>query len=407
MTQQAEVSATTAWLRVIALALGAFTFNTTEFVPVGLLSDIAMSFRMETAQTGLMITIYAWVVTLSSLPFMLLTRKIERKRLLIGTFLLFIVSHLLSAFAWSFAVLMISRFGIALSHAVFWSITVSLSIRVAPEGKKAQALGLLSTGTVLAMVAGVPLGRMLGQFMGWRITFLSIAVLATLTLIALVRTLPRLPSQNTGSLASVPLLFRRRSLTRIYVLTTLIVTAHFTAYSYIEPFVQDIAGKENSFATVMLLLFGGAGILGSFVFSRFGNRHPSLLLTLAALALASCLALLLPVSASQAMLSTLGVIWGMAIMVIGLGMQAKVLEAAPDATDVAMSLYSGIYNIGIGGGALLGNQISVHMGMDHIGQIGAVLGFAAFAWSVIVFRGEMGVRTRVMRLFQHISSPGA
>lgn len=400
MSHTPEISATTAWLRVIALALGAFIFNTTEFVPVGLLSDIAMSFSMETAQTGLMITIYAWVVTLSSLPFMLLTRKIERKRLLTGTFLLFIVSHLLSAFAWSFAVLMISRFGIALSHAVFWSITVSLSIRVAPAGKKAQALGLLSTGTVLAMVAGVPLGRMLGQLMGWRITFLSIAILATLTLLSLIRTLPRLPSQNTGSLSSVPILFRRSSLTRIYVLTILIVTAHFTAYSYIEPFVQDIAGQENSFATVILLLFGGAGILGSFVFSRFGNRHPSLLLTLATLVLASCLALLLPVSTNQPMLSTLGVIWGMAIMIIGLAMQAKVLEAAPDATDVAMSLYSGIYNIGIGGGALLGNQISMHMGMDHIGQTGAMLGFAGFAWSLMVFRGEIGVRTRLTGLLK-------
>lgn len=404
---QTPASDTTAWLRVIALALAAFIFNTTEFVPVGLLSDIAMSFQMETAETGLMITIYAWVVTLASLPIMLLTRNIERKKLLTGTFVLFIASHLLSSQAGNFTVLMISRFGIALAHAVFWSITVSLSIRVAPEGKKAQALGLLSSGSVLAMVAGVPLGRMLGQFMGWRMTFLCIAVLAGLTLLVLARTLPRLPSQNTGSISSLPVLARRGSLTRVYVLTLLIVTGHFTAYSYIEPFVQDVAARENTFATVILLLFGGAGILGSLIFSRFGNRSPSLLITLACGVLASCLALLLPATSSDVLLCSLSVIWGLSIMVVGVGMQAKVLEAAPDATDVAMSLFSGIYNIGIGAGALLGSKVSLIAGMSHIGQTGALLAFSAFAWCMLVFRCDadaLRLRHRVQAFFARQAS---
>lgn len=380
------VSRKVAWLRVVTLAIAAFIFNTTEFVPVGLLSDIAESFHMQTAQVGIMLTIYAWVVAVMSLPFMLLTSQMERRKLLIYLFVLFIASHVLSFLAWNFTVLVISRIGIAFAHAIFWSITASLAIRLAPAGKRAQALSLIATGTALAMVLGLPIGRVVGQYFGWRTTFFAIGMGALITLLCLIKLLPKLPSEHSGSLKSLPLLFRRPALVSLYVLTVVVVTAHYTAYSYIEPFVQNVAGLSANFATVLLLILGGAGIIGSLVFGKLGNRHASSLVSIAIALLVVCLLLLLPAAESEAHLAILSIFWGIAIMVIGLGMQVKVLALAPDATDVAMALFSGIFNIGIGAGALVGNQVSLHWSMSAIGYIGAIPACAALVWAVLIFR---------------------
>ena len=386
MTMNNTVSRKTAWLRVVTLAVAAFIFNTTEFVPVGLLSDIAHSFGMESAQAGIMLTIYAWVVALMSLPFMLLTSQVERRKLLIALFAVFVASHLLSFLAWNFTVLVISRVGIAFAHAIFWSITASLAIRLAPPGKRAQALSLIATGTALASVLGLPIGRIIGQYFGWRTTFFAIGLGALVTMVCLMKLLPKMPSEHSGSLKSLPVLFRRPALLCIYVLTAVVVTAHFTAYSYIEPFVQNIAGLSENFATFLLLVLGSAGIIGSLIFGKLGNLHASTLISSAIGVLVICLLLLLPAATSAVNLTVLSIFWGIAIMLIGLGMQVKVLALAPDATDVAMSLFSGIFNIGIGAGALVGNQVSLHLSMSSVGYIGAISALAALAWAVVIFR---------------------
>lgn len=392
--QKTIASRSKAWLGVVLLSVSAFIFNTTEFAPVGLLSDIADSFNMPTPDVGIMITLYAWVVALMSLPLMLATRQVERRLLLMWLFVLFIASHVLSVLSWGFWPLLISRIGIALSHAVFWSITASLVIRVAPAGKKNHALSMLATGTALAMVLGVPIGRLIGQYLGWRITFGLIAVSALVLVIFLSKLLPKLPSEHTGSLDSVPQLFKRPALTGIYLLTMLIVTAHYTAYSYIEPFMQRVTAKGDNFTTLLLLLFGAAGILGSLLFSALSDKFPVALSTAAITLITLSAGLLLPAASHTQAIIFLYVIWGMAMMIISLAMQVRVLSLAPDATDVAVSLFSGIYNIGIGAGALLGNKVSIYLDIADVGFCGSALGLVALIWCIFIFRRYPQLRSR-------------
>lgn len=367
-------------LRVLAFSLSAFIFNTTEFVPVALLSDIAASFEMETATTGLMITVYAWVVFLFSLPLMLLTAKMERKSLLIKLFILFIASHILSVFAWNFWVLLISRIGIALAHAVFWSITASLVIRVAPKDKKQQALGLLALGSSLAMILGLPLGRMIGQMLDWRSTFAVIGVIAFIVMLVMWKLLPHLPSQNAGSLSSLPILFKRPMLVGIYVLVAVIIAGHFTGYSYIEPFVMNISRISPEMATVVLLVFGLAGVLASMLFGRLYAKSPRVFISTAILLISFMQLLLLPLGHYEWVLFPLVFVWGVGITAVSIALQMKVLQLAPDATDVATAIYSGIYNIGIGSGALIGSVVMNQIGLAEIGFVGGGLALIGLLW---------------------------
>lgn len=372
------------YARVVIMAFAAFVFNTTEYIPVALLTDIAHSFAMPVSEVGLMITVYAWIVSLMSLPCMLMTAKLERRQLLIKLFILFIVSHVLSAIAWNYWILLLSRIGIALTHSIFWSITASLTMRIAPKDKKIQALGLLAMGSALAMVLGLPLGRVIGQWFSWRTTFALIGIIALLILFMLSRLLPHLPSQNAGSLKSLPVLAKRPMLLGIYGLTAIIISAHFTAYSYIEPFMLRISQVSASAATAGLLIFGLAGLLASLLFNLLYRLMPIKFLATAMTILTASLISLHYLSHSEIALFILILIWGIGISALGLGMQMRVLQLAPDATDLASSIYSSIYNIGIGGGALIGNQVMQHLGLKHIGDVGAILGIIAILWFIFI-----------------------
>ncbi|OOF67220.1 sugar transporter [Rodentibacter caecimuris] len=372
--------------RVFIMACAAFIFNTTEFVPIALLSDIGQSFQMNNAQVGLMMTVYAWTVLTMSLPAMLATGKLERRGLLLKLFLIFIFGHILSIIAWNFWILLTGRIIIALAHAVFWSITASIVMRLAPKNKKTQALALLSIGTALAAILGLPLGRIIGQAFGWRITFAIIATMALIIMLIIAKLLPRLPSKNAGSLHSLPILAKRPLLIGLYLTTMLVISAHFTAYTYIEPFMIEIGQLASNLATLILLIFGISGIVAGLLFNRLQRFGIGTFLSIAIIILIFALCSLQ--YAAQAGISMFGLafLWGIGISSIGLILQLRILQLAPDATDVATAIFSGIYNAGIGAGALFGNQVMIHFGLENIGFFGAFLGLTALCVLLFINR---------------------
>lgn len=365
------------WLPLLGLTFSAFIFNTSEFVPIGLLTDIANDFQITEAHAGLLITIYAWVVALASLPLMLLVSKVEFKRLLLSVVALFALSHILSSVSSNYMTLMVSRIGVACSHAIFWSIASPLAVKVAPEGKRSLALSFIVTGTSIAMIVGLPLGRIVGLFLGWRMTFLCIAVLAALVFVFMVIVFPKVPNQNPVSLRNLPGLVKTPALTGIYILTVVAITGHYTGYSYIEPFMAQVAHLRESAITFALMLFGLAGIVGSILFSKKYDKHPVAFINVAVYGIVAFLYLLQPASISMGSTLLVCVLWGIAITAFNLVFQALIIQFAPQATSIAMSIYSGIFNVGIGSGALIGGYTCTYLSLGWIGYIGGTISLVA------------------------------
>lgn len=351
------------WAPVWLLALTAFVFVSTEFVPVGILAALGQSFNMSAVAVGPMLTVYAAVVALASLPAVLLFARFERKKLLLGLMSVFIISHAICVWAPSYEILLSGRIGIALTHALFWAIAPALVVRLAPEGQGAKALSIFATGCVLALVLGIPLGRVIGQLVGWRSIFGLIAVLTFIMMLLLWRGLPNLPATHGGSWRSLPALARNKALLWLYALTMVLVTAHYSVYTYLEPLLQEHFGYSANITTMILLIFGAAGLIGSALFSRYQALYAQPLLMIAITFLGSCMALLPFVANYLWLLLPLCILWGTGMMLMCLSLQSKGLKLAPDATDVAMAIYSGLFNVGIGSGALFGSLIAARFGV--------------------------------------------
>lgn len=360
---------------VIAISFAAFIFNTSEFIPIGLLTLLATDFGITEAKAGLLMSAYAWVVALASLPLMLMCSRFDLRRLLLFVMAFFIISHIFSALAENYWLLMASRLGVACAHALFWSIATPMAVRVAPQGKESMAISFVIVGTSTALLAGLPLGRAIGLYFSWRISFCIIGAVAFLVFLVLLKTLPQMPTSGTISLRSLPQLLKTPKLLGIYGITMCLVTAHFIAYSYIEPFLAQNANFSQNGITGTLVIFGAMGIVGGYLFSKYHNQHKEIFLTFAIFGVFIALLLLKIASLNPITMVLNCVLWGLSIVMFGLAFQARILHLVPVGTSVAMSIFSGIYNVGIGSGTYFGGLILDHLSVASIGYFGALIAF--------------------------------
>lgn len=380
----------TRWLPLIGLTFAVFVFNTSEFMPIGLLTDIATDLNISEARAGLLISVYAWVVAIMSLPLMIMVSKMELKRLLLSIIALFVVSHVASAFAEGYYTLMLSRIGVACSHAIFWSIAPPLAVRTVPDGKRALGLSTIATGSSVAMVVGLPLGRVVGLYVGWRMTFLSIAIISALIFIFIAVVFPKLQSRGKFAFKQLPALLHNRVLVGVFIMSVLFATAHYTGYSYIEPFLGKVASMSPDLVTLVLIVFGASGMLGSIAFSKYYMANRRRFMLVMTLGPALCLLLLQVAAASLLSVVVVCIMWGAMATAFNIAFQDNTIRFAPEnATSIGMSIFSGIFNLGIGSGAYVGGLVVSHLSIDYIGYAGGIIGLIATLYLVVRYFPNM------------------
>ena len=360
-------------LPLVGMTISAFIFNTSEFMPIGLLTDIAGSFSISESKAGMLITVYSWIVMLLSLPLILLVSKIDFRKLFMGTIALFGICQIMSVLAPSYGVLMASRIGVACTHAIFWSIASPVAIRLVNDEHRSFALSMVVTGTSIATIAGLPLGRLVGQYMGWRVTFLIVGIIAFAVLVYMAFVFPKIASGEQFHVKDLPALLKNPVLICLYVQTILFVLGYYTVYSYIEPFMQQVAKLQNNVITIVLLIFGAMGLLGSYLFSKLYDRHRFAFIGTVMATLLVWLLFLLPASKSLATMVILCAFWGITAMAFNVTTQSEVIRSVDEkGAAVATAIYSGLFNLGIGGGSWIGGLVCDKGAISYIGFVGAV-----------------------------------
>ena len=361
-------------LPLIGMALAAFIFNTSEFMPIGLLTSIASAFSISESTAGIMITVYSWSVMILSLPLMISISKYSFRPVLLITLSVFALGQILSGIATSFVLLVLARIVVASAHAVFWSIASVIAVKLVDEEHRDFAMSMIVTGSSIAMIFGLPLGRVVGLYVGWRATFILVGIVALALLVFQLVVFPKLDKPEPFKINQLPSLFKNKNLLLIYIISFLFATGYYTAYSYIEPFMQDIAHISSTWITLALSLFGVAGIVGSLLFSKFYSKNRIAFLRIFTSNIAIVLFLLKPSSITLITLLIVCACWGCTSTAFNVAAQSEIILHGKESSSVAMSIFSGIFNLGIGLGSFIGGQTVNIIGIQYIGIVGAMIG---------------------------------
>jgi DHA1 family inner membrane transport protein len=386
-------------LALLALTISAFAIGTTEFVIVGLVPTIAEQLSISLPSAGLLVSIYALGVAVGAPVLTALTAKLPRKQLLIGLMVLFTAGNLLAWLSPNYETLVIARLLTGLAHGVFFSIGSTIATSLVPKEKAASAIAIMFGGLTVALVTGVPLGTFIGQHFGWRETFLAVSFIGVIALISSMILVPKnIPTRAVASLKDQLKVLTHPRLVIIYAITALGYGGVFTAFTFLAPMMQDLAGYSPAAVSWILLGYGVSVAIGNIWGGKLADRHgavPALTFIFAALAV---LLLVFQFTASSH-IAALVTVLVMGVFAFGNvpGLQVYVVQKAeeftPNAVDVASGLNIAAFNIGIAMGSVIGGQTVQSYGLDQTPWIGAVIVVSALL--LIGVSGRLDKRSEV------------
>jgi DHA1 family inner membrane transport protein len=359
---------------LVLLAATTFAAVTTEMLPVGLLPSISAGLGVSESKVGLLVSGYAAVVAVGSIPMAALLERLPRRPVLAVLLASYAASNAVFAASGSYGLALAARLVAGLAHAAFFAVVVSTAVALVPRPRAGRAVAVVMSGTAVALAVGVPAGTALGTAFGWRWVFAGSAAGLLLLAAAVARVLPDTPPAAPERQTVLAALGQRRLLL-IAAVIALLMLGHFTAYTYISPLLMH-AGVAREAVSAVLLGYGAAGLIGLTLAGSVADRHPRAALRLTTGLMAACLGGL---GLGHATLPTvvIVVIWGMAYGAIPTLTQSAALAAVPAAPDAGPAVVNAMSNVGIAGGALIGARELAAGPVPVLALTGAVLVTAA------------------------------
>lgn len=372
-------------LGLFALAVSAFAIGTTEFVIVGLISEMARDLSVSIPTAGLLVSLYALAITLGAPTVTALTGKLPRRQLAIGLMVIFTIGNLIAAFAPGYAVLLAGRIVTGVAHGVFFSIGATVATSLVDRSKSAQAVSLMFAGLTVAMVVGVPFGSFVGQYLGWRAPFLAVAALGAISVAGLMIWLPKtIPHTPPAGLLSQLGLLGKPRLLAMYLVTAFGFGGSFVVFTYLSPLMTEVTRVSEATVSLALMLFGVATVIGNLFGGRLSDRigtARALKVVLAGLAV-SLAALPFTASLVVPMFANLFV-WGVFAFAISPIVQSGVVSIAeveaPDAVGTASGFNIAAFNLGIASASFIGGILVAGPGLLTTPWASLVAALAAFS----------------------------
>jgi predicted MFS family arabinose efflux permease len=356
------------WVGLLTLSTLIFMMVTSEFLPTGLLPEIARELKVTESQVGILVTVFAGTVVLTATPLAILTRRHSRKSIVLVVLFVFVLANVLAAVAPNYEVLVVARVIGGLAHGLFWSVVGAYSAHLVPKHQLARAVSITGGGGTAAFVLGVPLGTALGHSLGWRLAFGILAGAVLVLTIVTAKLLPAVSHGVTLSTGEIAIPMRKdRTVPGVIIVGVIIVLValgHNLFYTYIAPYLIGPVGIEPAQIAGVLFLFGGAGALGLVAAGTLGDRFPR------ASMVGAVILVLISVSAIAAFshvqwlaLVAVGV-WGASFGALPSLLQARMLHTASvRVRDVAASYFTTSFNFAIGMGALIGGLLLDRFGV--------------------------------------------